>query len=477
MQGIQRNAGDRGPVGGHLLKLGVVALSLSLLLACTAPAMAAPSVEPSLGFGVITERYGVPDCCPYVTEVEIRASVAPTRLNGSQAFTGFSSWKETRTGTAPNGCTAGPTIRQENPITSRTFVKVPFGGTSYSQGVSAVELAATGTEVRTSTHGCDSSAMFRQVDEITWTYNIPDSGKLSPGCYQPGFRSQGLMGNETGTVPIFGVGVHASDCLEPAPPPDGTAPETTINSGPEGTIETNAVTFDFSSSEAGSTFECELDGPGAATTSIDSFCASPKTYSSLANGSYRFSVRARDASYNTDATPASRSFIVAAPAGGSPPPALADTTRPPLSGLADMTKPRLSSLSLAPARFRAAGNGPSVAALRGSTVSYGLSEPATVAFRVERALPGRRVGGRCIRPARSNRRGRRCTRHVIARGTFAHEGDTGQNSFRFSGRMRGRKLTPGRYWLRAIATDAADNKSLLRRSRFRVTGAEAFRRG
>src|SRR5215211_5874308 len=41
---------------------------------------------------------------------------------------------------------------------------------------------------------------------------------------------------------------------------DTTAPETTIDSGPSGTINVADATFAFSSSEAGSTFECRLDG-------------------------------------------------------------------------------------------------------------------------------------------------------------------------------------------------------------------------
>jgi len=111
-----------------------------------------------------------------------------------------------------------------------------------------------------------------------------------------------------------------------------------------------------------------------------------------------------------------------------------------------------------------------MAAPVGSTVSYRLSEPATVTFKVERALRGKRAGGRCVKPTRANRGARPCTRYATLRGSFTHQGKTGQNRFKFSGRMRGRKLVPGRYRLNAVAQDPARNKSDTKRSRFRIVG-------
>ena len=89
----------------------------------------------------------------------------------------------------------------------------------------------------------------------------------------------------------------------PRPPQDTTPPETTIDSGPSGTIKQNNASFTFSS-EAGSTFECSLDSVTFRA------CSSPKKYTGLANGSHTFSVRATDAARNTDATPASRTWTV-----------------------------------------------------------------------------------------------------------------------------------------------------------------------
>jgi hypothetical protein len=90
---------------------------------------------------------------------------------------------------------------------------------------------------------------------------------------------------------------------------DTSPPETTITSGAaDGELLTvNSATFEFSSSEAGSTFECSLDG------GTFSSCSSPKGYTDLLNGSHTFEVRATDAAGNTDPTPASTTFSVEVP--------------------------------------------------------------------------------------------------------------------------------------------------------------------
>ena len=102
--------------------------------------------------------------------------------------------------------------------------------------------------------------------------------------------------------------------------PDTTPPETTIGSGPSGTVNTASASFAFSSSESGSSFEGRLDG--AAWSS----CSSPKDYSGLANGGHSFDVRATDAAGNTDQSPATRSFTVSVTSGCQP--ALAQLVAP-----------------------------------------------------------------------------------------------------------------------------------------------------
>jgi uncharacterized delta-60 repeat protein len=163
---------------------------------------------------------------------------------------------------------------------------------------------------------------------------------------------------------------------------------------------------------------------------------------------------------------------VALPQTGGPP--AEDTTGPgpgPAPGqVADTTLPGFASFAVTPS-FRAAATGDSVAAARaraGAKVSYALTEPAQVSFTVERPVAGRKVGRDCVKPAKKNRKRKRCTRYVALKGSFTHAGKAGANSLKFTGRLRNRKLTAGPYRLVAVATDAAGNKSAAKRAKFRI---------
>ena len=110
--------------------------------------------------------------------------------------------------------------------------------------------------------------------------------------------------------------------LEPPKAPGGggeakpTAPETTISKGPKKKVTTKGrkapVTFRFSSSAAGATFECALvkkakKGKKTPKPKFKS-CTSPRKLK-LKPGKYSFSVRAVNAGL-TDPSPATASFRV-----------------------------------------------------------------------------------------------------------------------------------------------------------------------
>ena len=176
--------------------------------------------------------------------------------------------------TAPNTTiTSGPTGPTSNTAPS-------FGFSSTEAGSFDCKLDGPGTALGTYS-SCTSPKAY--------------SG-LAQGSYTVSVRARDAAGNVDASPATRSFTV------------DTTAPETTIDSGPTGNITATSASFTFSS-EAGATFQCKLDGPGT-TTGAYGACSSPKTYSSLALGSYTFSVRATDGVGNVDASPATRAFTV-----------------------------------------------------------------------------------------------------------------------------------------------------------------------
>jgi hypothetical protein len=129
-----------------------------------------------------------------------------------------------------------------------------------------------------------------------------------------------------GATPDAGADETAGAALPPPPVVDTTAPDTQISQGASGTTTSSTATFSFTS-EAGASFECKLDSASWAN------CTAPRTYSTLANASHTFQVRAEDSAGNVDATPASRSWTVAVPPAPEEPTA---PPPPPASGEADL---------------------------------------------------------------------------------------------------------------------------------------------
>jgi uncharacterized protein YkwD len=121
--------------------------------------------------------------------------------------------------------------------------------------------------------------------------------------------------------------------------------------------------------------------------------------------------------------------------------------------------PALSGLTASPLRLRAGGRG---------SIAYTLSAPATVTVRFERVLTGRRAGARCVAPRASTRSAAPCSRYVKLAGSLTDAGEQGANSFGFRARLRGRRLAPGRYRLRVVATDGAGSASAARFARLQI---------
>ena len=99
---------------------------------------------------------------------------------------------------------------------------------------------------------------------------------------------------------------------------DTTAPDTSITSGPGGTITVNSATFNWSGSDdvtppANLQYAYRLDPIEPNFSAFGT--ATTKTYAGLANSSYTFVVKAKDQAGNEDVSPATRAFTVSVPSG------------------------------------------------------------------------------------------------------------------------------------------------------------------
>lgn len=146
----------------------------------------------------------------------------------------------------------------------------------------------------------DSTAVFQcQLD-----------GAAFAGCTSP-VRSP-VLADGTHTFAVRAIDRAGNVDASPASRSftvDTIAPETSFVSGLAEGGTTTAVTpaFGLAASEAGSTFECAVDGAALVA------CVSPLTTPALLDGPHRVSARATDPAGNADPTPATRAFTVLHP--------------------------------------------------------------------------------------------------------------------------------------------------------------------
>jgi len=116
------------------------------------------------------------------------------------------------------------------------------------------------------------------------------------------------------------IEVRATDAagnVEPAPATAGftvdtAAPDVSLDTAPPAATGSPSATFEFSSTDAGATFECRIDGESGDPFSE---CESPKAYLGLTDGQHHFEVRAKDDAGNrSEAVDHSWTVDVTAPA-------------------------------------------------------------------------------------------------------------------------------------------------------------------
>ena len=143
------------------------------------------------------------------------------------------------------------------------------------------------------------------LDHVDFVVNGTTVGTDATTPYTATWHSAaGPDGNATVTAQAVDTSTDSTTSSPVTVTVDNTAPDTTIDSGPQGFVGSDSAGFAFSSQESTASFQCTLDG------SSFSACTSPQQYTGLTNGAHTFQVRAGDTSGNFDATPASRSWTV-----------------------------------------------------------------------------------------------------------------------------------------------------------------------
>ena len=158
-------------------------------------------------------------------------------------------------------------------------------------------------------------AVYTQGQAVTADFDCSDAGGSGlASCVGTGADGSAVdtstLGSHSFTVTATdGAGhtaavTHAYTVSAKTTPPDENAPETTIDKGPAKKTSSKRATFEFSSSEAGSSFSCTVDEKRPAA------CSSPFRVKNLDPGKHKFSVVATDAAGNADSSPATYSWKV-----------------------------------------------------------------------------------------------------------------------------------------------------------------------
>jgi uncharacterized repeat protein (TIGR01451 family) len=103
----------------------------------------------------------------------------------------------------------------------------------------------------------------------------------------------------------------------------------------------------------------------------------------------------------------------------------------------------------------------------GATISYNLNAAATTTHSVLKPASGIKSGKTCVKPPKKPPKGaKKCTRFVPI-GSFKHTDVAGKNKFHWNGKLKGKKVKPGSYRLRAVARNAS-GKSAAKQVGFKI---------
>jgi hypothetical protein len=107
----------------------------------------------------------------------------------------------------------------------------------------------------------------------------------------------------------------------------------------------------------------------------------------------------------------------------------------------------------------------------GTTISFTLSQAATVTLTFQRAQPGRSSAGRCLASSPKRRHGHPCTRYTAVHSSVSIAAPAGSNRLGFDGLLDGgAKLAPGSYRLVLSASDATGTTTAVQHPLFTLFG-------
>ena len=135
----------------------------------------------------------------------------------------------------------------------------------------------------------------------------------------------------------------------------------------------------------------------------------------------------------------------------------------PKRTLAPGTTPRrISGVTLSRSAFRTYGK------KKGTTLGVRLSVPSSIVLTVTKPAQGRRSKGTCVAPTKKLAGKARCTRQVPLKGSISKAGTAGLNTIAFSGKLRGRALSPGAYTFVITLPKSGAAKAVVATKGFRI---------
>jgi hypothetical protein len=287
----------------------------------------------------------VGSACSFSGEVEMRNSICHADATGGQLaiFTQAGDTVLKNVTAATNGVQAtaiGAYAAAGQTVTVSGANVIAFGGDFPFSNSGDIRAAADPTGTATIELSSSNFDVSRRASG-GGTETVPAPGSATNQTAPPSFRNfaagdfhqaLGSVTIDAGNSAVPNVGdldVDGEPRLQGAARDigadeiDNVPPDTTITGGPSGETTDSTPDFTFTSSEAGSAFQCEVDGGGFGSCGA---VAGQTTLSGLTAGPHVFSVRSIDPTGNVDGSPATSSFTIVSGGGGT-----ADTDPPETS--------------------------------------------------------------------------------------------------------------------------------------------------